>query len=401
MNKVQNLLIVAIIMVVAISVQGKKHNKADRINITLDSIYFNDEAVISLKDAEGVPRSKGIPTLRKLIESKKLESKLVITSHDHVLVKILFRIFATIENVGYVSAKLDNIDIVLKKDKVKNSEQLRTYLSESAVTFGIGKKFLSSVFYTTAYYSIKNNRLQFVYSEDCTLKFYVSTRSGDLDVEQIHTNDGKLVANKFYKSVYKVSKNDRVYHLPNIRKKHKIRSVDKYHFNKVRLFDQCRLRLLMLKKKYPKKKNLMIVSDLNVEYIQLLKMSNLANDLGFKITYNTFRGNGESNSEKKYRKLKIRRTTSSVMKIVKKNVQILQRVYYKRLKEKAGLKGKIITTFTISKTGKTLSCKIRKSEMNDPNFEKTVISEILKWDFGKIENGKDSTEVNYPFIFKE
>jgi len=98
-------------------------------------------------------------------------------------------------------------------------------------------------------------------------------------------------------------------------------------------------------------------------------------------------------------KLQKKRSRESIKNVVIKKVPTLKKMYNKRLQEKSGLNGKIVTKFAIDEFGKVIFCQIAESSINDTVFENRLISEVKSWDFGAIDKPGDVTEVVYPFVF--
>jgi len=125
-------------------------------------------------------------------------------------------------------------------------------------------------------------------------------------------------------------------------------------------------------------------------------------------------GDGGGLNLKKRGKLKMRQPTftkggaltggrskSSIMRVVMQNLAALRYAYNKRLREKPGLKGKIVVKFAIDEFGKVIFSKVVESTIRDQKLEEIVSQKIRRWVFEKIDKPGDVTEVVYPFVFSQ
>ena len=95
------------------------------------------------------------------------------------------------------------------------------------------------------------------------------------------------------------------------------------------------------------------------------------------------------------------RSKSSILIVIDFNRRDLRKAYAKRWAENPDLQGTIYVRISINENGKVISCKNEKSTLNDPLFENTIIKSVKLWNFGKINNPGDITEIVYPFTFSQ
>ncbi|MBD3320890.1 MAG: TonB family protein, partial [Chitinivibrionales bacterium] len=95
------------------------------------------------------------------------------------------------------------------------------------------------------------------------------------------------------------------------------------------------------------------------------------------------------------------RSMASIRRVVMQNLAALRYAYNKRLREKPGLRGKITVKFAIDEFGKVIFCQVVGSTIGDATLEKTIVSKVKRWAFGKIDKPGDVTEVVYPFVFSQ
>ncbi len=95
------------------------------------------------------------------------------------------------------------------------------------------------------------------------------------------------------------------------------------------------------------------------------------------------------------------RSRASIMRVVYQNISALRYAYNKRLREKPGLKGKMICKFVINEFGRIVLCEMTESTIADAQLETEVVAKISSWVFEKIDKPGDMTEVVYPFAFSQ
>jgi TonB family protein len=93
------------------------------------------------------------------------------------------------------------------------------------------------------------------------------------------------------------------------------------------------------------------------------------------------------------------RSKESIMKVVLVNLPEMKRRYNQRLKERAGIVGKVTVKFAINEFGKVIFCTIASSDIKDSILNADVIEQVKLWQFEKLDKPGDVTEVVYPFIF--
>jgi TonB family protein len=95
------------------------------------------------------------------------------------------------------------------------------------------------------------------------------------------------------------------------------------------------------------------------------------------------------------------RSKSSILIVIDFNRRSFRKAYAKRWAENPDLQGTIYVRMSIDENGKVVSCKSEKSTLNDPVFENTILKSVKSWNFGKINNPGDITEIIYPFTFSQ
>lgn len=93
------------------------------------------------------------------------------------------------------------------------------------------------------------------------------------------------------------------------------------------------------------------------------------------------------------------RNKIEIMRVVMQNLAALRHAYNKCLREKPGLKGKVVVRFAIDEFGTVIHCEVIGSSLNDKSFEDLVAGRIIRWKFERIDKPGDITEVVYPFVF--
>jgi TonB family protein len=93
------------------------------------------------------------------------------------------------------------------------------------------------------------------------------------------------------------------------------------------------------------------------------------------------------------------RSKIEIMRVVMQNLGALRYAYNQRLREKPGLKGKIVVKFVIDEFGNVTYCEVVESSMGDNLLEAKVTGKIIRWKFERIDHPGDLTEVVYPFVF--
>ena len=93
------------------------------------------------------------------------------------------------------------------------------------------------------------------------------------------------------------------------------------------------------------------------------------------------------------------RSRLEVMRVVMQNIGALRYAYNRCLREKPGIKGKIIVKFAVDEFGNVIHCEVVSSSIDDKDLESTVTGKIMRWKFDRIDRPGDITEVVYPFVF--
>jgi hypothetical protein len=106
-----------------------------------------------------------------------------------------------------------------------------------------------------------------------------------------------------------------------------------------------------------------------------------------------------SNFKNKTGILKGSRNNKEIMSTVMKNIKTIRELYNSRLKENNKLKANLLVKIFIDFKGLVISAECIESTMNDSLFEHKIEQNIRKWKFNEISKKKDTTEINYPFMF--
>lgn len=86
-------------------------------------------------------------------------------------------------------------------------------------------------------------------------------------------------------------------------------------------------------------------------------------------------------------------------RVIKRYLSQIKYCYEKELTRNPNLAGKVVTSFTISGTGKVTECDVVESSLNDPTVEDCVSKIILRIQFPQPKGG-GIVLVSYPFIFQ-
>ncbi len=95
------------------------------------------------------------------------------------------------------------------------------------------------------------------------------------------------------------------------------------------------------------------------------------------------------------------RSKAGIMRVVIRHVAALRYEYNRRLREKPGLNGTIVVKFAIDDSGKVTACRVVQTTVNDSTLEKRIVAKIKRWTFDTIDMPGDTTEVVYPFVFRQ
>jgi TonB family protein len=92
------------------------------------------------------------------------------------------------------------------------------------------------------------------------------------------------------------------------------------------------------------------------------------------------------------------RNPADISEVVMQELGGLGSAYNKRLRAKAGLKGKITVRFAIDPAGKVLWCRVIKNTLRDKLLELEVVRRVKLWKFDPCRACGTAT-VTYPFAF--
>jgi len=93
------------------------------------------------------------------------------------------------------------------------------------------------------------------------------------------------------------------------------------------------------------------------------------------------------------------RSKKSIMCIVYPNLKQMRNKYNKYLRDDGYFRGKITVKFAINEFGKVIFAEIAENTTNRKDFAEEELNLVKSWQFQKIYNPGDVTEVIYPFIF--
>jgi len=87
--------------------------------------------------------------------------------------------------------------------------------------------------------------------------------------------------------------------------------------------------------------------------------------------------------------------------IISSSVQVkrsrLRTVYNEQLRNSPNLEGNVILEFVVSPEGSVLKCNVLTSSLGNPEFEKALVREILRWRFPRVKKG--TTTILFPISF--
>jgi hypothetical protein len=95
------------------------------------------------------------------------------------------------------------------------------------------------------------------------------------------------------------------------------------------------------------------------------------------------------------------RDKKEVIKTTILNSYQIRTIYSKRLKESPKLNGEIILKYQIISNGDIINCMVYKTVLKDSVFVNQIRENVSNWKFPDIHNNNDTTEVLYPFVFKQ
>jgi len=95
------------------------------------------------------------------------------------------------------------------------------------------------------------------------------------------------------------------------------------------------------------------------------------------------------------------RSRISIQRTAAVEMAAMRLVYAARLRDRPGLDGRITLGMSINEAGAVLSAQVVRSTMNDPVFERTVVTRAAGWVFERIQSPGDVTEIIYPLVFSQ
>ncbi len=90
---------------------------------------------------------------------------------------------------------------------------------------------------------------------------------------------------------------------------------------------------------------------------------------------------------------------NEITKTIKSHMGEIQYCYESAALYNPDLEGKLITEFTITRSGKVESVKAEESTLNSPKLEKCILGRLKVWKFTRPQKGV-SVKVSYPFVFR-
>ena len=92
-------------------------------------------------------------------------------------------------------------------------------------------------------------------------------------------------------------------------------------------------------------------------------------------------------------------TRAQVEQAVVRHIDSVRGCYENALGKKSGLKGKMLLSFLIGKTGRVEVARVAESSLSDAQLEKCVVHQVRNWTFPQPAND-GQVNVSYPFSFK-
>lgn len=96
-----------------------------------------------------------------------------------------------------------------------------------------------------------------------------------------------------------------------------------------------------------------------------------------------------------------KRSRAQVMRVVRKNMSSVNKLYLKRCETISGLHGRITVKWSIDENGRVIFCRIVSSTMYDSVLEQEIVKLVNSYQFGKSKTPGDVTEVVFPFVFRQ
>jgi hypothetical protein len=93
------------------------------------------------------------------------------------------------------------------------------------------------------------------------------------------------------------------------------------------------------------------------------------------------------------------RSKQSIMCVVYPNLKPMRYLYNRYLRDEGMFRGKITIKFAIDEYGKVIFAKVIENTTNNSKFADEELELVKNWQFQKIYNPNDVTEIVYPFIF--
>lgn len=109
-----------------------------------------------------------------------------------------------------------------------------------------------------------------------------------------------------------------------------------------------------------------------------------------------FEGHGKTDKKEAAAGLDIQ----AVRKVVRANIQQVQKCYTDLIIEGMATKGKVVATWDIDDKGVVKNLEIKENSSKDPALEGCVTERVINWDFPAAAVGT-TFQVSYPFQFGE
>ncbi len=94
------------------------------------------------------------------------------------------------------------------------------------------------------------------------------------------------------------------------------------------------------------------------------------------------------------------RVKRDIINIIMEKLHDIRMIYIEKQKAEKRLNGNLVIQMIILPNGNLVNCTVLESSTSDNDFDESILNEVKKWKFNKITDLKDTTIVNYPFVFK-
>jgi TonB family protein len=172
----------------------------------------------------------------------------------------------------------------------------------------------------------------------------------------------------------------------------------------VHVLDRLSSILIKMQKKYSNSidlKSVVLAFDNNYPYSKVIKTLDFAYSFGFtNIEISKLKTSEDSISRQNICTL-FNRSRESIRDTISSHMGELKSLFVKNLKTNPNSSGQIIVKFKIAQSGRVIFAQVKEASIQDESFQKNVLDNMRKWNFGEIEKPSDTTEVIYPFVFNK